>query len=363
MFLPWFGTGTAAVSHQPVDGFEIHVGHGDDVGHFALGGDLPPVEDFLRGAVEYHGGRVPVSPGADAVFVEPLHGVLGSVQHTANGLSPSIFAVTVDGVPEHERGEAVAGTGQGGVVDAGILDGSAQGFDQVFAGDDDTARQGCADQFVAADGDAVDPGVEPERLWVIHVGQDHSAERCVGVDVVFPDAQLVNDLSDRWDVVHGAAHGGADGGQNDGRPVPMDGQHVPEVVVVDLAVGPSFDRGVGHVEDAGNLEDGVVGFLGEVEHTFGMEFPSQVEAVHVAFGAARGDVAPGGLWVQAHELGEVEDDLLLELMGVGPVVGPVEGVSDIVEGVVEEWDERGVVEVLVGGVAHLPLLLILDYLE
>ena len=233
----------------------------------------------------------------------------------------------------------------------------------MFAGDDDTAGQGCADQFVAADGDAVDAGVEPERLWVIHVGQDHAAERRVGVDVVFPDAQLVNDLSDRWDVVHGAAHGGADGGQDDRRPVPMDGQHVPEVVVVDLAVGLPFDGRVGHVEDAGNLEDGVVGFLGEVEHTLGMEFPGQVEAVHVAFGAARGDVAPGGLWVQAHELGEVEDDLLLELMGVGPVVGPVEGVSDIVEGVVEEWDERGVVEVLVGGVAHLPLLLVLDYLE
>ena len=155
----------------------------------------------------------------------------------------------------------------------------------MFARDHDTARQGCAHEFVAADGDAVDTGIEPERLWVVHVGQDHAAERCVGVDVVFPDAQLVNDLSDRGDVVHGAAHGGADGGQDDGGPVLVDGQHVPEVVVVNLAVGASFDRGVGHVEDAGNLEDGVVGFLGEVQHTCGMEFPSQVEAVHVAFGA------------------------------------------------------------------------------
>ena len=285
------------------------------------------------GSVEYHGGGVPVSPGVDAVFVEPLHGVLSGVQHTANGLSPSIFAVAVDGVPEHERGEAVAGTGQGGVVDADEFDGPAQRFDQVFAGDDDTAGQGCADQFVTADGDAVDAGVEPEGLWVFDVGQDHAAERCVGVNVVFPDAQLVNDLSDRGDVVHGAAHGGADGGQNDGRPVTVDGQHVPEIVVVDLAVGLPFDGGVGQVEDAGNLEDGVVGFLGEVEHTVGMEFPGQVEAVHVAFGAARGDVAPGVVRVQAHELGEVEDDLSFELVGVGPVVGLVEGVSEVVEGV------------------------------
>ena len=125
------------------------------------------------------------------------------------------------------------------------------------------------------------------------------------MDVVFPDAQLVNDFSDRGDVVHGAAHGGADGGQDDGGPVTVDVQHVPEVVVVDLAVGAPFHRGVGHVEDAGNLEDGVVGFLGEVEHTFGVEFPGQVEAVHVAFGAARGDVAPGVVGLQAGELGEV----------------------------------------------------------
>ena len=138
---------------------------------------------------------------------------------------------------------------------------------------------------MTADGDAVDPGLETERLWVVHVGQDHATECGVGVDVVFSDAQFVNDLSDRGDVVHGAAHGGADGGQDDGGPVTVDGQHVSEVVVVNLAVGASFDRGVGHVEDASNLEDGVVGFLGEVEHTLGMEFPSQVEAVHVAFGA------------------------------------------------------------------------------
>ena len=120
-----------------------------------------------------------MSPGVDAVFVEPFHGVLGDGEHAEDGLSPFIFAVAVDGVPEHERGESVAGTGQGGVVDADEFHGPSQGFDQVFTGENDTAGQGCADEFVAADGDAVDPGVEPERLWVSHVGQDHSAECCV----------------------------------------------------------------------------------------------------------------------------------------------------------------------------------------
>ena len=142
-------------STSRVDGFEIHVGHGDDVGHIALGGNLPPVEDSLRGPVEYNGGRVPVSPGADAVFIEPFHGVLGSAEHSSNGFSPFMFAVTVDGVPEHERGQAVAGTRQGGVVDADEFHGPAQDFNQVFAGENDAAGQGYADEFVAADGDAV----------------------------------------------------------------------------------------------------------------------------------------------------------------------------------------------------------------
>ena len=59
----------------------------------------------------------------------------------------------------------------------------------------------------------------------------------------------------------------------------------------------------------------------------------------------------------------MEDDLSFELVGVAPVVGLVEGVSYVVEAVAEEWDERGVVQVLVAGVAHLPLLRVLDFLE
>ena len=59
-----------------------------------------------------------MSPCVDAVFIESFHGVLSGVEHSSDGFSPFMFAVTVDGVPEHERGEAVAGTGQGGVVDA-----------------------------------------------------------------------------------------------------------------------------------------------------------------------------------------------------------------------------------------------------
>ena len=84
-------------------------------------------------------------------------------------------------------------------------------------------------------------------------------------------------------------------------------RHIAEVVAVYLAVVPSFDGGMGNVEDAGVFEDGVVGFLGEIEHTLGMEFPGQVEAVHIAFDAARGDVAPGVVGLQVGEPGKVED--------------------------------------------------------
>ena len=173
------------------------MGHGDDVGLLSLRGDLPPVEDFLWRTVEYHSGRVPVPPGVDATFVEPLHGVFGGLQHSEDSLSPVLLAVAVDGVPDHEGGEAVAGTRQGGVVDADEFHGPAQGFHQVSAGEDDAAGQGRTDELVAADGDAVYASVEPEGLRVFHVGQDHAAEGRVGVDVMFPDSQFVEDGTDR----------------------------------------------------------------------------------------------------------------------------------------------------------------------
>ena len=59
----------------------------------------------------------------------------------------------------------------------------------------------------------------------------------------------------------------------------------------------------------------------------------------------------------------MKDDLTFELVGVGLVVGLVEGVSDVVDGVAQKWDESGVVEYLVGWVPDLPLARVLDYLE
>ena len=118
----------------------------------------------------------------------------------------------------------------------------------------------------------------------------------------------------------------------------MNAQHIPEVIVVDLAMRLSFDGRVGHIEDAGVLEYGVVGLLGKVKHSIGVKFPCQIEAVHIALSAAGGDVAPSVFGVQTGELGEVENDLAFELMGVGPVVGFVERVSHVVESMAEEWD-------------------------
>ena len=44
----------------------------------------------------------------------------------------------------------------------------------------------------------------------------------------------------------------------------------------------------------------------------------------------------------------MKDDLTFELVGVGSVVGLVEGISDVVDGVAQKWDQSGVVEYLVG---------------
>ena len=56
----------------------------------------------------------------------------------------------------------------------------------------------------------------------------------------------------------------------------------------------------------------------------------------------------------------MQDDLAFELVGIGPVVGLVEGVAHVVDVVLEERGETRLVEVLVGGVSHLALVHLLD---
>ena len=202
------------------------VGHGDDVGLIALGGDLPLSEHLWAGAGKHHGDGVPVSPGGYAVVVETVDGVLGGAEHAGCQVPESLFPVPLQGVPEHQGGEAVAGPGDGGVLDADQFDGAADPFHVALAGQDHPAGEGSADQLVAADGDAVDAGVEAEGLGIVDEGEEHTAEGGVGVDVAAGHAQVMQDSPDAVNVVDGAVHGGADVGNDEGRQVPVYLQHV-----------------------------------------------------------------------------------------------------------------------------------------
>ena len=337
------------VHHLPGD-----VGHGDDVCDVLLRRYLPLPEDLRAGAGEDDGGRVPVPPGRYAGLAKAPDGVLGGVQHPGHDVPEPLQPVLLEGVPDDERSQRAPGAGDGGVHDAHDLDGAGDVGDVVLLGQHHAAGDGGTDELVAAYGHAVDAGVEPVGLGVRDEGQYHAAEGCVGVDVEVLDLQAIHDVPDDVQVVDRPLHGGPDVGDDYGGSVrgPPDG--LAQVRVVHLSVRLAPDHDVPDVQEPEQLDDAVVGVLGEVDGAGWEEFPAHVQAVHVALGAAGGDVAPGFLAVQAHEVGEVGDDLPFDLVGVGPVVAALEGVSDVVRAVLEERQQAGIVEVLVGGVAHLP---------
>ena len=101
------------------------------------------------------------------------------------------------------------------------------------------------------------------------------------------------------------------------------------------------------------LHHAVVGVLGEVHHAVREDFPPHVKAVHIALGAAGGDVAPCLPPLQVHHVSEGVDHLIFNLVSVHKEAAAVEWVSDVVGAVLEKREQLRVVEVLVARVAHL----------
>ena len=149
------------------------------------------------------------------------------------------------------------------------------------------------------------------------------------------DREIVENRPDLAHVVHGALHGGAYVGHEDDGDVAVYPYGLVEVVVVYLAAVLALDHDVAGFQDAQNLDDAVVGVLGEVDDAVGEHLAPDVEPVHVALGAAGGDVAPCLVSRQVHQVGEAANDLALELVGVGEEVAVVKGVSDVVGAVAE----------------------------
>ena len=74
--------------------------------------------------------------------VELLHRVFRRVEHTGGQFLEPLVSVPIQGVPEHQRGQPVAGAGQGGIVDANVLYGAAHLFHVGLAGQDYAAGRG-----------------------------------------------------------------------------------------------------------------------------------------------------------------------------------------------------------------------------
>ena len=234
-------------------------------------------------------------------------------------------------VPDHQRSQRVAGPGQGRILNAHVLNGATHSFHVGTLGQHHAAGQGRADQFVPAYRNAVYAGVKPVGLRVGDERQDHAAESGVGVDVVAGNRLVTQDVPYPADVVHRAAHGGAHVGHDDGGQVAIDPDHRLQVIVVDFTVFLPPDHNVARVQHPHVFKHAVVSFFREVEHRVGEQLPRQVQAVHVAFGAAGGHVTPGIFRRDAHQSGENIDDLPFDFMGIAPEIAGVEGVTDVVD--------------------------------
>ena len=95
-----------------------------------------------------------------------------------------------------------------------------------------------------------------------------------------------------------------------------------------------------------------MGILGKIDHTLGVKLAAHVKAVHIALGAAGGNVAPGILGVESHHGGETGDDLPFDFVGIGPVIAVVKGVAHVVSVVLQEGQQLRVIEIQIGRVAE-----------
>ena len=166
-------------SQAVVDKFVHHVpgdvGHGDDVGDVIQGGDLPLPEDLRPWPGEDHRYGVAVLPSRDAESLKrrTAYSAVSSIRsaNSWNPLAPRLWRAC-----QIEGREGAAGPRDGGIQDSDVLDGPGYPGDIVLSGQDYPAGDRGAYYLVAADGDAVDTGVEPVGLRIGNEWEHHAAQ-------------------------------------------------------------------------------------------------------------------------------------------------------------------------------------------
>src|SRR6478736_2898727 len=303
------------------------VGHDHEVADALERGNLPAGHDFVGRTGEDHGDGVLAERGRDAGGFHAELRVAGDVEAVRHGALQTGRAEAFEGVPQHDRGEGVPGAGEGGVQDAHVLDAARDAIDVLALGEDDAARHGRAEELVAA------------------------------------EAELLEHPARGADVVDGPFHRGADVQEQDRRYVAVNAQGLFEVLQVDGAALLAADHDAAHAEHAQALLHGVVGVLRVVDDAARVHLAGQIEAVHVALGAAVRNVAPDVLAFCAGELGKAVHDVALDVVRAHAVVRGGERITDVVERVTEEREELAVVEGLVTRVADLRLARAVDARE
>ena len=108
------------------------------------------------------------------------------------------------------------------------------------------------------------PSAKSHGCGFVDEGEDHPAERGIGMDVGVGNREVVEDLADLPEVVHRALHRGADVCEDDRRHVAVNAQRFTQVSIVHLPVRLALHHDVPRVLEAQDFRHGVVRVLAEV---------------------------------------------------------------------------------------------------
>lgn len=140
-------------------------GHHDHMGDVALAGELPAADEpFVLGSLEHHGAAERVEHGAHPRRHEPVPQVMRVAQAFLDLLPESPVPLPVEGVPEEERGVAIAAAHDGGVPGRQVFDVARQGIDVLQPRYLDAAGHGTSHELVTRHAHA------PYRLLKRHLG-------------------------------------------------------------------------------------------------------------------------------------------------------------------------------------------------
>eukprot|EP00963_Diacronema_lutheri_P001647 scaffold109_cov368-Pavlova_lutheri.AAC.6 len=197
------------------------------------------------------------------------------------------------------------------------------------------AGNGTPQKLVTGNGNAVRSVRKRPRWRRIQEREDEAVQSGIAVDVMPSNAHVDQGGLDRGDVVHGALHGRAHIGKDDGRAVLVHQQLGTEVLAVHGPSRQGAHHDVLQPQQGQRFGHAVVAFSGVVHHGAGEDAAGQMQAIQIALGSARSDIAPIRVQLIRAHAGQLEtllDHFALETVGVRPPeLALDEWISDVVD--------------------------------